>query len=219
MLVVVNSFVNSTAVSRLLLQLSTLNISTVHVSGGEKQTFWYRVSRNVQRLDVRHNSIDNTGLIALLEHPRVLDNHSKFFYLHDTTMVTDLFRRKLAAYNSDMTCALRSGPSMNMGIYNSMDLQSVRQQLLSMRSTDQPNLSESQSLKKRCVSLEDLAFEQIFKHRRRCFLTSRVNISRANMFVWSSTKRRCENYTEWGILKYKANWNIKQSYILESRRT
>ena len=215
MLVVVNSFANSTAAPQLLRQLSALNVSTVHVSGGEKHTVWYRVSTTVQRLNVQHNSIDFTGLIALLEHPRVLDGHSTFFYVHDTTTVTDLFRQKLANYKSNMTCALRSSPSMNMGVYNSMDLWSVRRNLLTMRSADQPTVSERQFLKKKGVPSEDLAFKQIFRGRRWCSLTTHVETLRPRKVNWSSTERICENYTEWGIMKFKANWHVRPSYILD----
>lgn len=208
MLVVVNSHAGGTAARTLLHQLGQLGMPTLHVSGGEKRTAWYNVSRTLQRLDVQHDSIDFTGIIALLEHPQALKNEESFFYLHDTTTIDALFHARLTSLTYHGTCALGKHPSNNIGVYSVSDLLQHRSRILAMRSTSHPSACERLEIKRKGFDAEDVVFKLVFAHYRQewCALSARSVLKTPSHFYSNTTKRIRVIYKDWGIVKYSANW-------------
>ena len=164
---VVNSFKGSHGLARCLASLTQCKQHgrILVISGGEDEvacenhhTHWL--------LKVKHNSIDFTGLISLIEHYDFLKKHLGYFktvyYTHDTTEYGPnswtLIQEK--ASDDHSMPLIRGAPNMNMGIYQMADLFMVSQSLMEKRSSDNPNIGERRTLKRKAVDHEGFLFKK-----------------------------------------------------------
>ena len=157
---------------------------------------------NVTVIRCNHNSIDFTGLIALLEifHGNKDD---QYLYLHDTCRVGDDFFKKLRNIDLDgvSSIKLRIRDSMNMGIYSQSLINRFKDFLLSKKNRD----------KERCMFFksinyaEDHIFEQDPQNR---ILDNYHGHSFTGPcdYYSTGTMRRVEHFPNLDLYKIKANW-------------
>ncbi len=169
------------------------------------------------KLEVKHNSVDYTSLIALVENenmitkmiPSDFEMPPFWFYLHDTCVLGATFMEKLRTFVPSFTTnkSLTLFPSMNLGVYkHSFLLQdATKARLLSKRSSDNPPYEEVYKLKCDCVTDEDF----LFKMENDIAFTGSVKglqMTRPQS-IYGGAKRITEYYEVLDLYKYKANWN------------
>lgn len=185
---------------------------------------------------VSHNSIDFTGLIYIVEHPKLFKHVKSWFYMHHTTEVGPTFWSRLSTWCPfTSVCAIpltRSEPSFNMGLYDARFLNRTRHSLLKFK--QQPGTSAMQ-MKKRGVQWEDAVFhmcdEEVLKKGLDYILSVK---GKANSFTMcptmltNSTPTRM--YSPQGALRIKfifpcldlmktaANWQGPQEKMVLSSR-
>ena len=187
-------------------------------------------------LYVKHNSIDFTALIAVIEHIySLIDNDFEipdyWFYMHDTCKLGSNFLNLLETYIEKLynynlnTLSLTYVKSMNIGIYKYNYLLNKKNIVLNLRSQDNPPMSQIQELKKVGVALEDILFKND-DYRLHFFdyinsmmyphLHDRTYVSEPkNIYEKSDIKRIEEYFANIDFYKYKANWELKKEYILD----
>jgi hypothetical protein len=164
-----------------------------------------RVESNVNRYKCDNDSIDLTGLIAIIELNLTSDY---WFYIHDTTSVGPKFYEAVHNFEpGTIAKPLNSGPSMNMGLYSNQLLHDKKDIILSKKNTD---LSKESVLnfKSHNVYLEDSLFNE-YKGDSYC-----------NGFqykppfdVYGNGVMRIQEYYECvDLYKFKANWYVKDVY-------
>ena len=119
MKIVINSHKNSIASAHLLESLKNSIYEIIVVIGGYYNLNDYEVTTtgNITYIRCNHNSIDFTGLIALVE---LYDKDDYYFYLHDTCKVGKNFIDKLKSIDLTNVSSIRikKSFSMNIGIYS-----------------------------------------------------------------------------------------------------
>ena len=218
MWVLINSNIKNNIASKKLIDSIPKEISMLLVEGGHTET---RIEINYVKsvinvhLFVEHNSIDFTAVIALLENEEELkakfDLPKMWFYIHDTCEIVDskLF---LECLNKEYTqsYSLCKPPSMNIGIFLHNDFLEHKEELLKFKSSTSPSIQEINHLKQLGVIKEDF----IAKKKNLSFLDTRITKSEYFYYPGSSVKRIQEYYKNVGLVKYKANWNVKKNYEL-----
>lgn len=153
---------------------------------------------------LNHNSYEYSALIEISEKEIKSDY---WFLIHDTCKVGTKFKELLYNIPSDepVKIALKSKPSMSMGLYKYEYLLTLRNQLLSIKNTD---YSEEKMLhwKRWGVPNEDFIL----------WMTSPLPTIYNNMDSWSvidndnwydtNTIRRTEYYPSLDLYKNKSNW-------------
>ena len=121
-------------------------------------------------LQVKHDSIDFTGVIAVVDHFSRLSTMLSFdriFYMHDTMFIHNrsAFVRSLEYYSQVRTCSLQMGQSMNIGIYSVRDLVRSGSTLRTLRGRDHSTVEERLKLKKGYSRIEGILFGETVRGR------------------------------------------------------
>ncbi len=163
------------------------------------------------KLEVKHNSVDYTAFIALIEeHDLIKENFvipEFWFYLHDTCELGKDFISKLSSFIPSLTKnkSLTLFPSMNLGVYKHDFFFKDPQILLSKRSSNNPSYDEVYQLKCGCVETEDF----LFKIENDTPFTGNVKgvTGTRPLRIYKGVSRITEYYEVLDLYKYKANWN------------
>jgi hypothetical protein len=165
---------------------------------------------------VNYDSIDFSGLIFLSSFE---SSFTHYFYIHDTTFVGPNFKNNLLALGNDGydVIALKSSPSMNIGLYSADYLSRKRDVLESIINTDLSDES-LQNWKKWGVTNEDfLSWKSSAQVTSFDVLAESADggnpkiIGEAD-FYENGISRRVEHYEYLDLFKVKANWDIKPDY-------
>lgn len=147
-LILVNSYIKgrfSDAVRRLH-EIGFDATQIVVVVGASPSDNVFVTDTHVQ-VNVTHNSIDFTALIAWLEHKECIDESlgvttKSMFYMHDTCIIGERFHTLLSQRFTHKTTRLVSNmlfplvKSCNMGIYSFEDILYTRDTLLRLKNND-----------------------------------------------------------------------------------
>jgi hypothetical protein len=187
------------------------NMNTLIVIGGSTEVQpCEKIRNNIYVSHVKHNSIDYTALIAVLEHLTTITKVMNFepttwFFMHDTCEFTnfDLFEQICRKNNE--TIPLLKYVSMNMGIYTQHDILSQKDVIMKFRSTDNPKDNELINLKRNAMKTEDFLFKLLnVRHKS---LSSKINAKEGfHVYPGSNVKRIVELFPQIGFQKYKANY-------------
>ena len=177
---------------------------------------------------VRHNSVDFTAMVHIVEHPRLFPSVRQWFYLHDTVSVGSYFWSNATRWCNDglPACALpltRYLPTSSMGLYDATFLNTHARNVTALK-----NKRGATGLrwKLRGVGWEDKLFKvcdavspdaPIRRFTRQCYnatlrrrtcICASVDIGAEPRRVYGagSTPRQAWNYPCANISKFKANW-------------
>lgn len=180
------------------------------VIGGYSKTEHHLSEEGVNIIQVPQNSIDYTGLIAVLEENIEADY---WMLLHDTCYVGPNFYKTVMEYpyKSAPAVALSSDLSMNIGAYSWGYLQGIKEEILKYRNED---FSEEaiQYWKQKGVADEDM-----FLHNYRSlyhFTGERRQSSGPVDIYGTGVPRMIEYFPGIDFYKVKANWHNKSVYEL-----
>jgi hypothetical protein len=163
------------------------------------------------KLEVKHNSVDYTAFIALIEEDVLIKSiftlPEFWFYLHDTCELGKEFIPRLTSFIPNLTKnkSLTLFPSMNLGVYKHTFFFNNPEILLSKRSSNNPKVEEVYKLKCDCVVTEDF----LFKIENDIPFTGKDKgmTGKRPMRIYNGVSRITEYYAVLDIYKYKANWN------------
>jgi len=218
--IVINSnirFVETTA-PRLIDSLLSCGFNENHIflicGGATEQPSNFK--SRVPTFYVEYDSIDFSGLIFLSSFESAFTH---YFYIHDTTFVGPNFKNNLLALSDDRyeVIALKSRPSMNIGLYSADYLSQKRDVLESILNTDLGDES-LQNWKKWGVTNEDfLSWKSSAQVTSFDVLAERNDGGKAKVlgevdFYENGVLRRIEHYEYLDLFKVKANWDIKPEY-------
>jgi hypothetical protein len=210
--IVINSFIKNTiALNHLLESMKSLpefyNYEIFIMIGGcyELDTYVLSKEDNINYIKCNHNSIDFTGLIALLE--LYSDTSEYYFYMHDTCKIGPEFYKKLQSIDMDSKESMRiyRGPSMNIGIYSQKIINHFKEFLLQQKNKLE---SESMNFKVRAIQTED----HIFKNDPTNFTLDNYtgyNFTGPTDYYNTGTARIVEHYRNIDLYKIKGNWGYK----------
>lgn len=202
---------------------SNLRILIV-VGGAPNTTIYEETERNescprVYRCYVKHNSIDFTGMLALIEYQEEINKlmgemPDRWFYMHDTCELED-YKRFANRFKetTKTTRLLTTQPSMNMGIYTHKDILKSKKLIMEHRSTNNPTVEEIHELKQRGVVDEDAVFKALQIGES---MSGVDTLNERFSYPGSTVKRIIEVYRDVGLKKYKANFAPSQKYVLEN---
>jgi hypothetical protein len=206
----IGSQVNGKVALDILVKSLGNTMNTLIVIGGSTEVQpCEKIRDNIYVSHVKHNSIDYTALIAVLEHLTTIRKVMNFeprtwFFMHDTCEFTnfDLFEQMCRKNNE--TIPLLKSVSMNMGIYTQYDILSQKDVIMKFKSTDNPKENELINLKGNAIGTEDLLFK-LLKVRHKS-LSSKINAKGYHVYPGSKVKRIIEVFPHIGFQKYKANY-------------
>jgi hypothetical protein len=183
------------------------------VIGGFYKLLNYKIMKdyNITYIFCNHNSIDFTGLIALLE-LYYENNNEHYLYLHDTCSIGDNFYNKIKSINLVNVTSIKINKnfSMNIGIYSQSIINNFKLFLLSQKNMDKNNCI---IFKKSGVKNEDY----IFKHDRNNILLDNYDGNLHSLpidYYKTGTMRIVEYYPNIDLYKIKANWTELMDYTL-----
>ena len=219
----INSFYNQS--------LPITNDLILVVLGGSSNIYFKRESQYCV-LGVPHNSIDFTALIGVIEHIYTFVDHGfkipdYWFYIHDTCELGKDFLQLLKPhirnlYIDDVNIKpLTYIKSMNIGIYKYLFLLNHKDHILKYRSHNHPTYEQIQYLKHVGVSIEDFIFQfEQNQNQNQSFMLphkiDRMVLGESKMIYENSTIMRITEYfDQLDLYKYKANWELKNVYILD----
>jgi hypothetical protein len=175
------------------------------VIGGYYELSDYEITKedNITYIKSNHNSIDFTGLIALLElYSEEIDQY--YLYLHDTSKVGPEFFNKLQNINLEniTSLSLTKFPSMNIGIYSQKIINTNKDFLLSRKNKDKNALH---NFKKIGMNYEDRIFRndpttRILDNHRNRITTGPTD------YYGTGTMRIVEYYSNLDLYKIKSCW-------------
>lgn len=163
------------------------------------------IKNNIINLVVPHNSIDFTGIIAILENDFLQEKlvNSIIFYTHATTEFgPDFFN----LFKPQSTQMLTRKPSMNIGTYEYNKLQSIKSFILNLKSSDYPSHEEILELKLNAIKQEDIIFTILKVDNVYCE-KNKIKIKNPSDVYNTGTQRITEYYTTLDFYKFKANWD------------
>jgi len=180
------------------------NYEFIIVIGGYYDLSEYQISKqdNITYIKANHNSIDFTGLIALLE---LYSQESEYYlYLHDTCKVGPDFFRKLQLINIDniSSLSLTRFPSMSMGIYSQKIINKNKDFLLSRKNKDENMLYQ---FKKWAIEEEDRVFKNDPNTRIIDNHHNRITTGPTD-YYGTGTMRIVEYYSNLDLYKIKSCW-------------
>jgi hypothetical protein len=184
-------------------------VNVIAVVGGY-DTFSIGTRGPFTLVQVPHNSIDFTGLLAVLDTPEL--HHESYFYMHDTTRAGPRFVQRVMDLPDTTQSASFRFPSMNIGLYSHTLLEDSKNLLETFRNT---NESRAQDAKRRCVEMEDCIFRSNATHQ---FLSTGPPLVQGEPrdYYGSGVPRRVEYYPSMDLYKIKANWYVKSAYQLSA---
>lgn len=156
---------------------------------------------------VKHNSIDFTGAISIIEDN--ITEYTHFFLLHDTIKLGDNFYKLISKYNYDNAKLTSDDVSMNMGLYSYEYLQNKKKEILNFKNTDY-SPDSIQKFKKMNVNTEDFIFKDVKDSLNK---SPRKN-SQPIDYYEKGVPRIIEYYEDIDFYKIKANWFGKPNYEL-----
>lgn len=163
-------------------------------------------------LRVAHDSIDFTGVIAVIEHFTRLSSivhFDRIFYMHDTMSIHNrsAFIQSLGRYSQTRTCGLKMGQSMNIGMYAVRDLFRSRSTLRTLRGPDNPSERERSRRKRKGLrGWEGVLFAQngAWARHSSCGCALSRGPSLIRLVVDGIFRGRNElRYESWGLSKYQ----------------
>lgn len=191
------------------------DIDVIAVIGGYEKYYTVEKRGAYTLLKAPHNSIDFTGLLAMLDtqYGCVYDS---YFYIHDTTRAGPRFIQCILDLPPSLDSASFAFPSMNIGLYSRTVLEESKDLLETFRNTDVVNESLAQQFKKKCVEMEDCIFKKQQAHTHHFFLSTGPPQldGEPRAYYGSDVMRHVEYYPEMDLYKIKANWYVKPSYQL-----
>ena len=206
MKIVINSHINGTIALDHLLESMKLykdfnDYEIIIVIGGYYKNNDYEIKKeqNITYIYCNHNSIDFTGLIALLE--LYYEKKDHYFYLHDSCKIGCQFYEKLKSINTNISSMkINKNFSMNMGIYSQEIINKFKDFLLSKKNRDET----------KCMEFK------INTNEDHIFNNDPTNILLENYNNWiyygpfdyykTGTMRIVEYYPTLDLYKIKANW-------------
>jgi len=210
--IVINSHRNSEIALKKMLDSMAFdsNWNVFVCIGGFYEYETYKIVKegHITYIYCNHNSIDYTGLIALLD--LFYDSDDTYLYLHDTCSVGPKFYELLSNISIDGESGRIWYPSMNMGIYTSTIIRKNINFLLERKNTLEEN---SQKFKSDGVHFEDFIFKNDSTNVK---LVSNNNVTGPTDIYNTGIMRITEYYDGLDLYKYKANWEIKNVYELRN---
>jgi hypothetical protein len=185
------------------------NLSNYEITKSENEN----ENENITYIRANHNSIDFTGLIALLELYK--NNISEYYvYLHDTCRIGKDFYNKIKSLDLTNVTSIRINTrfSMNIGIYSQSIINNFENFLLSTKNTDE-NLCMKYKIDG--VKWEDY----IFKNDKNNIILENYNSSQYKNrtdpvdYYKTGTMRIIEYYPNLDLYKFKANWGQKNYFL------
>ena len=218
--IIINSNINGTiALNHLLDSLKILddfnNFEIIICIGGYFENTDYQIveDKNIKIIKCYYNSIDLTAFITILELYNE-NNNFYFFYMHDTCKVGKMFLKTLINLNLNNVSTLRLNKaySMNIGIYTLKILYDNTQYLLSNKNTKESLLQE---YKIKSIKNEDYIFKsdknnKLFNNKQLTYTLP------ATDYYNTGTLRIVEYYEGPDLYKIKANYIVKEKYILNN---
>jgi len=188
---------------------------------GGHDAYDVRSEENIVWVHAPHNSIDFTGLIALVELEDDERLHSDwYFYVHETCQVGPTFFEKIhnllsnqIAKNIAVSTVSFPFPSMNIGWYRRDYVLSSRHKLLDMK-----NLSMSREEAHRFKALNVRCEDMLFKsNSKKChaFVDPDKVVSEATDVYGTGVPRITELYRSIDMIKYKANWTRRTEFVID----
>lgn len=180
------------------------------IVGGYDKVNRYIRNDGVNFIEVDQNSIDYTGLIAVVD----LDLQADYWVLlHDTCYIGEDFYSTIKEYNYNNipAVALSFDLSMNIGAYSDQYLQQIKEELLTYRNTDFSQES-IQAWKQRGISDEDNFLSSYRGQYHYCNIP-RVSSGPVDIYG-TGVPRMIEYFPTIDLYKVKANWYNKNTYEL-----
>jgi len=210
--ILINSHINgNTALEWLLKSMNDVKLRILVVIGGAKENICCKhVNNNVYKCYVKHNSIDMTGMICLLENNREIEQimnglPKRWFYIHDTCEITDrdLFVRRCIE-TKETTRLVTKRPSMNIGMYSYEDILRTKEMILKKKSKEK-NMTrqEIEEQKKDVIRCEDMLFKKLMI---KSGMSEVETLQEKFVYPSSNVQRIIEVYKDVGLKKYKANY-------------
>ena len=103
-------------------------------------------------------------------------------------------------------------PSMNIGIYSNEIIKRNKGFILSQKNTDY-SVEQIQKVKKNAVETEDFLFKTSTKVKTINYHLR--HLSSRKVVNYGSGTRLLEYYSQLGLYKYKANFELKDIYIVD----
>ena len=180
------------------------NYEYIIVIGGYYNLSDYEIYKedNITYIKANHNSIDFTGLIALLQ--LYSQENEYYLYLHDTCKVGPEFFKKLQNINLEniSSLSLTKFPSMSMGIYSQIIINQNKDFLLSRINKNENDLYQ---FKKWAIEEED----RIFKHDPNTKIIDNHHnrtVTGPTDYYGTGTMRIVEYYSNLDLYKIKSCW-------------
>jgi hypothetical protein len=201
-IIVINAISPDDPASIKILNSIPSNISIILVTQGVDNITL--IKNNIINLAVPHNSIDFTGIIAILENNFLQEKlvNSILFYTHATTEFGLNF---FNLFKPESTQMLTRKPSMNIGTYEYNKLQSIKSFILNFKSSDYPSNEEILELKLNAIKQEDIIFTILKVDNVYCE-KNKIKIKYPSDVYNTGTQRITEYYTTLDFYKFKANW-------------
>jgi len=189
----------------------------------------------VRHYRVRHNSVDFTAMVHIVENPASFRHVGQWFYLHDTTSVGATFWSNATRWCDHLpACALpltRWMPSSSMGLYDAAFLNAHAASVIELK-----NKRNTSGLrwKLRGVGWEDKLFKvcdaaspdaPIRRFTRRCHnatlrrptcMCSHAQLDEHPQQIYgpTSTPRQAMRFSCADVVKYKANWSRNRTLVI-----
>jgi len=215
MKIVINSHINSCiALNHLLESLDDCEYEIIIVIGGYYHLKNYKIfkEKNITYIHSNHNSIDFTGLIVLAELYYKVSEY--YVYLHDTCKVGKDFYNKIKAIDLTNVSSIKIKKlfSMNIGIYSQKIINDFKEFLLTKKNVDENKCMEYKSL---CVLYEDYIFKNdcnniILDNYDGNICTEPID------YYKTGVMRIVEYYPNLDIYKIKANWFMRDKWVLDN---
>lgn len=224
--------------ARLLTELAAAGVpmDQVHVflgDSGDEARYLDRLS-GAWHYRVRHNSVDFTAMVHIVENPQHFTPVRQWFYLHDTSSVGHHFWTNVSEWCAGLpACALpltRYLPTSSMGLYDAAFLNAHASDVLSLKNT---RSATGLRWKVRGVGWEDKLFKVCDQHsrdapirrftrqcynttlKRRTCLCSRIERDKpARIYGADTTPRQAWRYLCFDVAKYKANWARNRTVVI-----
>lgn len=215
MKIVINSHIKSTIALEHLLESMRLyqefdHFEIIIVVGGfyENPNYQINKNKNITYIYCNHNSIDFTGLIALLE--LYSENTNEYYlYLHDTCKVGEQFFNKISSIDLNNVSSVKINKwfSMNMGIYSQNIINQFSDFLLSRKNNDENTCMD---FKKSGLYYEDHIFKNdpnniILDNFEGCYYDG--PFTGPTDYYNTGVMRIVEYYPNLDLYKIKANWS------------
>ena len=198
-------------------------------------TDYVDADHGVRHYHVRHNSVDFTAMVHIVENPGRFAGVRQWFYLHDTASVGPGFWSNATRWCERLpACALpltRWLPSSSMGLYDAAFLNAHAADVLGLK-----NVRNASGLrwKQRGVGWEDKLFKlcdaaspdaPIRRFTRRCHnvtlrrstcICSHAGVDDEPVQVYGpgSVPRQALRFACADVVKYKANWARNRSLVI-----